>query len=107
MPDCLPCRAFFSVVIRLATQGMRGLQTIGALILAAAFLGACATAKPPPPKVNLAGFPPAFRDGYADGCQSAKPFAAKHRDDARYARDTQYASGWRDGYDICRKRSSP
>jgi hypothetical protein len=54
--------------------------------------------------VNLAGFPPAFRDGYADGCQSAKPFAAKHRDDARYARDTQYASGWRDGYDICRKR---
>jgi hypothetical protein len=86
---------------------MFGFKTTGALIVAAAFLEACAAPKPPPPKVNLAGFPPAFRDGYADGCQSAKPYAAKHRDDARYARDTQYAAGWRDGYDICRKRPSP
>jgi len=106
MPDCLPCRAFFSAVIRIAAQD-RLSQTIGVLVAVALLLGACATAKPPPPKVNLAGFPPAFRDGYADGCQSAKPFSAKHRDDARYARDTQYASGWRDGYDICRKRPSP
>jgi hypothetical protein len=86
---------------------MFGFKTTGALTLATALLVACATPKPPPPKVNLAGFPPAFRDGYADGCQSAKPYSAKHRDDARFARDTQYAAGWRDGYDICRKRPSP
>jgi hypothetical protein len=94
-------------VIRLATHSILSAHTIGGLIIGVAFVSACATSKPPPPKVNLAGFPPAFRDGYADGCQSAKPFAAKHRDDARYARDTQYASGWRDGYDICRKHPNP
>ena len=105
MPDCLPCRAFFSAVIQVTMQSRFG-QALCALVAATALLGACATAKPPP-KVNLAGFPPAFRDGYADGCQSGKPFAAKQRDDARYAKDTQYASGWRDGYDICRKRPSP
>jgi hypothetical protein len=56
--------------------------------------------------VNLNGFPPAFQDGYADGCQSAKTGAALKRDAARYANDRQYAMGWRDGFDICRKRPS-
>jgi hypothetical protein len=82
-------------------------KAISTLIPALVFLSACATAKPPPPKVNLAGFPPSFRDGYADGCQSAKALTPTRRDDARYARDSQYASGWRDGYDICSKRLSP
>jgi len=74
------------------------------LIAVVALLAGCAASKAPAPKVNLTGFPPAFRDGYAEGCQSAKPYAAKHRDEARYAQDTQYAAGWRDGYDVCRKR---
>jgi hypothetical protein len=78
--------------------------TIGALAIAATLMAACAAPKPPPPKMNLAGFPPAFRDGYADGCQSARPGASKRRDEARFTQDAQYASGWRDGYDICRKR---
>jgi hypothetical protein len=73
------------------------------VLVAVALLAACTNAKPPPPKINLAGFPPAFRDGYADGCQSAKPGAFKRRDEARFAHDTQYAMGWRDGNDICRK----
>jgi hypothetical protein len=85
---------------------MFGPRTIAALILAAALLGGCAS-PPPPPKVNLAGFPPAFRDGYADGCQSAKPGAPRHQDEGRFAQDKQYAMGWRDGYDICRKHPSP
>jgi len=67
-------------------------------------LVACASPKPAPPEVNLSGFPPAFRDGYIDGCQSAKNGAAVKRDAARYANDHQYALGWRDGFDICRKR---
>jgi hypothetical protein len=50
--------------------------------------------------VNLSGFPPEFRQGYADGCASAK--GARVRDEARY-RDPRYASGWRDGFDICRR----
>jgi hypothetical protein len=86
---------------------MFGHRTIAALILASVLVGACASPKPPPPKVNLAGFPPAFRDGYADGCQSAKPGAAQRRDEGRFAHDRQYAMGWRDGYDICRKHPGP
>jgi hypothetical protein len=77
---------------------MRSIPVLAALAL----LSACATSSPPK-QVNLAGFPPAFRAGYADGCQSAKPDAAKRRDEQRFRKDTQYASGWRDGYDICRR----
>ncbi len=75
----------------------------GALcILLAALCAGCAT-KPPAAKVNLTGFPPAFRDGYNDGCRSAQPGALKRRDETRFSKDTQYANGWRDGYDICRQ----
>jgi hypothetical protein len=73
---------------------------------ALACLTAGCTTQTPPPKINLSGFPPAFRDGYADGCQSAKPLALKRRDESRFAKDPQYASGWRDGYDICRRSKS-
>jgi len=82
-------------------------STLLGLVLSTLLAGACAASKPPPPKVNLVGFPPAFQDGYADGCQSAKPLSPKRRDETRYLRDAQYAAGWRDGYDICSKRASP
>jgi hypothetical protein len=78
-------------------------KTSNTLMIAAVVLTACAAPKPPPPRVNLAGFPPAFRDGYADGCDSARKGASKRRDDTRFSHDQQYAQGWRDGYDICRK----
>jgi hypothetical protein len=58
------------------------------------------TAKPPP--VNLSGFPPEFRAGYSDGCASVN--AARRRDEARFKADANYAQGWRDGYDACRRR---
>lgn len=56
------------------------------------------------PGVNLSGFPPAFRDGYADGCNSAKMLLGSKKDEPRFKSDAQYAQGWRDGYDICKKR---
>src|SRR5438046_10251093 len=56
--------------------------------------GRCAT-KPTSSQLHLTGFPPAFRDGYNDGCRSAHS-AAPARDQARFAGDTQYASGGRD-----------
>lgn len=58
----------------------------------------------PQPIVNLSGYPPEFKQGYADGCASATPDAARQRDDARFKADASYAQGWRDGRDICRKR---
>lgn len=52
-------------------------------------------------KANLSGFPPEFRQGYADGCASAK--GPRVRDDKRFSEQPQYASGWRDGLDICKR----
>jgi hypothetical protein len=79
------------------------------LVLAACWLGGCATSPPPPPAptaaaptVNLAGFSAAFRSGYGDGCASVN--APHKRDEARYKAEQDYALGWRDGYDICRRR---
>jgi hypothetical protein len=73
------------------------------LLAALAIVAGCATHAPQAGRINLSGFPPAFRDGYADGCRSAKPLTLRRRDEARFAKDAQYASGWRDGYDVCRR----
>lgn len=72
----------------------------------------CASAPAPDPQstptpkatVNLSGFPAEFKQGYADGCLSARPNTARTRNEERYKSDTNYAQGWRDGYDICRRR---
>jgi DNA topoisomerase IB len=69
-------------------------------------LAGCAGSKPPPPRVNLSGFPPAFQDGYAAGCESARVHATR-RDEARFKSDRQYAAGWRDGLDACNRKLHP
>ena len=80
----------------------------GFLFLAATtLLAACATpgdkpARPSGPDINLSGFPPDFRQGYSDGCSSAR--GSRVRNDQRFKEDAQYASGWRDGFDICGKK---
>ena len=73
------------------------------LILVA--VAGCATQSPlplPAPAVNLSGYPLEFRQGYADGCASVN--AARKRDETRFKADANYAQGWRDGNDICRRR---
>jgi len=86
------------------------------------FAAACASAPPAPPhKVetpaqatqrregaarptyNLTGYPPAVRDGYIDGCESAKGTRYANKDAKRFANDGQYAMGWNDGFSICKK----
>ena len=76
-------------------------------LFAAIVISGCADPqppKPPQPSINLAGYPPSFRAGYADGCASAKPEAPRKRDEPRFKADSNYAVGWADGYDICRRR---
>ena len=58
--------------------------------------------EPPPPNVNLSGFPLPYRQGYADGCASAS--GPQRRDAARYSADANYRTGWTDGLALCRKR---
>jgi hypothetical protein len=72
-------------------------------LITAALICACAPQKHKV-DVNLAGYPPAFRAGYVDGCESSKRSGGQTRDEDRFKHDSQYASGWRDGYDICGRR---
>ncbi len=73
------------------------------LLLAAALLHACAAQKKEP-NVNLAGYPPDIRAGYLDGCESAKRTGGQQKDEQRFKHEPQYVTGWRDGFDICRKQ---
>ncbi len=59
-------------------------------------------AEPPPPPVNLEGFPLSYRQGYADGCASAGGIV--HKDGQRFAGDPNYRTGWQDGIALCRKK---
>ena len=56
------------------------------------------------PTYNLTGYPPAVREGYVDGCESAKQSDYARKDAARFAGDAQYSMGWNDGFAICGKK---
>lgn len=58
--------------------------------------------EPPPPPVNLSGFPLPYRQGYADGCASAT--GPQRRDATRYSADGNYRTGWTDGLATCKKK---
>jgi hypothetical protein len=57
-----------------------------------------------PPTYNLTGYPPAVRDGYIDGCESAKKSTYARKDAGRMSQDPQYSMGWNDGFSICTKK---
>ena len=97
----------------------RSLATTLATILAVLLAAGCATvpqqppappvapplprtAEPPPPPINLSGFPLPYRQGFADGCASAG--GTERKDAARYPTDGNYRTGWQDGLAQCRKR---
>ena len=56
------------------------------------------------PTYNLAGYPPAVREGYIDGCESAKHSSYARKDAKRFGADAQYEMGWNDGFSICGKK---
>ena len=92
------------------------------LALAAASAG-CVSVRPPPvpeplrvetpaqaierranasrPAYNLAGYPAAVREGYIDGCETAKKSDYARKDAKRFATEPQYSMGWNDGFGIC------
>ena len=97
-------------------------RIVPALVVAVALLAGCATTgpstsptepvptappiprnvEPPPPAVNLSGFPLPYRQGYADGCASAT--GPQRRDAGRYASDANYRTGWTDGASLCKRK---
>lgn len=85
------------------------------VVLAAVLLGACAgtstrsgsgdAAAAPriaKPSVNLSGYNAAFKEGYADGCESVRQ--VQRRNAKRYGTDNDYTMGWNDGYGMCGRR---
>jgi len=73
-----------------------------AIFGAAAVLAGCASQQPPARHINLSGYSAAFKQGYADGCDSAR--SARRRDEQRYGKDADYMMGWNDGRSACSKR---
>lgn len=65
-------------------------------------LAGCAQSPGPVQEINLSGFQPAFQEGYRAGCSSAT--GGMNKDEKRYKTDSQYALGWNDGYDICKRK---
>jgi hypothetical protein len=43
------------------------------------------------------------REGYIDGCESARSSEFARRDAKRMADDRQYAMGWNDGFSMCKR----
>jgi hypothetical protein len=77
--------------------------TLAALVTTMA-LAACGSVKET--KIKQ-GFPPAYADGYADGCSSGRAaaggiFDETRKDMTRYGADRQYAQGWDNGFQQCR-----
>jgi hypothetical protein len=56
------------------------------------------------PAYNLTGYPPAVREGYIDGCESAKKTSYARKDAKRMAGDPQYSMGWNDGFSLCKAK---
>jgi len=101
----------------MATKSMIRRLTCVAMISS---IAACANTRPksesepaPPSRSNpartakpatggLVNVPPAYKDGYSDGCTSTA--GGRKRDDKRYLSDRQYGLGWRDGFNLCRNR---
>ena len=53
------------------------------------------------------GYPPAFADGFDDGCSSGRQAAGVisgqfRKNVPRYLKDAQYAEGWSDGFRQCK-----
>jgi len=80
------------------------MRNLPALAVLALLCAGCAGPHTYPAQANLAGFPPSYKQGYADGCDSARSVLGSAKNAKRFKSDRQYAQGWRDGTDICGKR---
>lgn len=58
--------------------------------------------EPPPPPVNLQGFPPSYRLGFGDGCATGR--GSEKKDPVRFGNDGNYRVGWQDGVAQCKAK---
>ena len=70
-------------------------------VLLALLLAACAATQPKARLVNQSGYSDTFKQGYAEGCESAG--GRQQRNEGRYKTEADYMMGWNDGFSACRK----
>ncbi len=78
---------------------------VATLVLSGILLCSCASQRN---TMIQQGYPPAYADGFSDGCSSGKKAAGSmfdqfKKDVNRFSQDQQYAQGWADGYKECEK----
>ena len=83
------------------------LQATLAALLTALALAGCASVEE---TMIERGFPPAYAEGYDDGCASGNEaggrlFGEARKDANRYATDGQYAQGWNEGFASCKNNA--
>ena len=54
-------------------------------------------------QVNQSGYSQSFKQGYAEGCESAGA-RSQRRDESRYKTEADYMMGWNDGFSVCQRR---
>lgn len=88
-----------------------------ALLFAALICGCASTTNTEPPRpgatkpatvtqsINLSGYSVEYRKGFTEGCNAARGQGGTTRPKG----ESQYASGWGDGYEYCvpRKKGAP
>ncbi len=70
------------------------------------FLGACVSERE---TMIKQGYPPAYADGYEDGCHSGAAAGGSildqfKKDIRRFSTDSDYAQGWNDGFKQCKAK---
>lgn len=71
-------------------------------LLIAGLAAGCTATEPKARRVNQSGYSEAFRQGYAEGCESAGN-RREQRNESRYKTEADYMMGWNDGFSACRK----
>ncbi|MFF7706107.1 hypothetical protein [Pseudomonas sp. NPDC007930] len=83
------------------------MKRYGCVLALMAALAGCQTAHD---QMVQQGYPPAFADGYHDGCSSGRAAAASFsgnysKDVNRYMGDKLYSGGWDDGFRQCQAQA--
>lgn len=76
--------------------------TVNVMLVLAVSAAGCAaqpSSSRPSSSVNLSGYSAAFRQGYNDGCDSAR--STLRRNERRYQEGGDYRMGWNDGHSVC------
>ena len=93
----------------LSGENVRNIFWLSAVVILSA---GCGTPGPAPVPEKVSGRPPAYQDGYRDGCTSGKAEASHSRlgetkDIKRFQSDQNYAVGWYEGSESCRDSYRP